>query len=1156
MKYHFSISAENGKEVDKLPSKHPIRDEAKNKGLASLKKGQQITGTVISVNNGITIDFSGQQVTTSNHVLNNVKPGDVKTFEVVKTNNNEIELRVLEDNSAALLKTIKAMNVKNSDWESILAKKEDEAKKSEQDEKYKETKTKLEKIGSKLTNQDCGQLEKEGFAVEGFTVDGLYEALNRIKASETGISNNNGRKMTSFDKDTLDERLRNENLPVTDDNISKLSKALQLSGSVTNMDDKAMQYLISTGAQPTLQNIYKACYSSAIQSGESLSEITWNQLADQVNGVIDSAGFEVNAENRSDARWLLENNLPLTEETFAYRKELESLKTDSPDDILNRVLDGMRKGISPEEVSLISPDSSSAQRVISNINSISDEAVSQAIREGDGLTINKLYTIQEKIAQSNVNQTNGGSEVNQEKLDSKEADAEAVDENKEAAVTKDDQYEELKAKRQLEEIRLKMTLEAAGRLKEKGFSIDTEELSKVVEELRKLEDNYYRDRLREADADISDQSVQILKDTTESIEKLKFIPCNVLGTTLTTGSSETITGLLTEGSKLQAEYEKAGTAYESLMTVPNSEYGDSLKKAFDNADALLNQMNLLDTEQNRRAIRILGYNQMEITQDNINKVKAYDRQVTDMMNNLNPAVTVRMIKEGINPLNMPISDLNDKIDRIKEQGISSEDKYSTYLRNLEKQDGITSEERKAYIGIYRLLYNIDKSDGAAVGSVVNSGREVTLGNLLTAIQTSRKGSLDAVINDEFGTLQNISHSKETIAEQLDSFNGRNEQEYQEQSHHNGQKEGQSADDAVKAQTEYLNRILKQMKEEMTPQKLMEAGSNQLLTEVSQSQMTVATALSSDRSIWEHVKGVPVEKFLEQLQNAQDNSVDDEVYRNKAQELRELMKNPEQSIRFLNDYKLPSTPMNIMLANNVLSNGESVIKKLIKQKNENNIESSENNLKEINELSDKLVDKSSMQEIYEKLETDTKETLNQAFSQEIIDSRRLAELKSMNQQMSFIKKLADKEFYQIPIETDKGIINMNLTIVRGTQTSGRLSVNVVSNQLGNIKAEFSLKDQVLKGFFSSDNQSGLEQLHKNIGAIENAADENNVTIKQMDFGVQTRENDSYTYQNSGDTASDTTSSGETERTLYRIAKAIIQTVRMAENSITSSDRAVS
>jgi hypothetical protein len=49
-----------------------------------------------------------------------------------------------------------------------------------------------------------------------------------------------------------------------------------------------------------------------------------------------------------------------------------------------------------------------------------------------------------------------------------------------------------------------------------------------------------------------------------------------------------------------------------------------------------------------------------------------------------------MIKEGMNPLNMTISDLNDKIAEMKkEQGITSEEKFSTYLHKLEKEEGIT-----------------------------------------------------------------------------------------------------------------------------------------------------------------------------------------------------------------------------------------------------------------------------------------------------------------------------------------------------------------------------------------------------------------------------------------------------------------------------------
>ena len=229
---------------------------------------------------------------------------------------------------------------------------------------------------------------------------------------------------------------------------------------------------------------------------------------------------------------------------------------------------------------------------------------------------------------------------------------------------------------------------------------------------------------------------------------------------------------------------------------------------------------------------------------------------------------------------------------------------------------------------------------------------------------------------------------------------------------------------------------------------------------------------------------------------------------------------------------------------------------MKLKSENPTENSENSLKETNDLSDNLIDKNSMQETYEQLETDAKSALVQACSGEKIDSQKLAELKSMGLQLTFAKKLAEKEFYQIPIETDKGITNMNLTIIRGTETSGKVSVSVASEQLGNIKAEVSLKDQTLKGYFSSDNREGLEKLQQCMGEIGNAAQDNNVTIKQMDFYVQRKDSDTYSYQNTDRETNEASVTNDTERILYRIAKAIVQTVRTAENIGSDINRAVS
>ncbi|MHB8128193.1 MAG: DUF6240 domain-containing protein [Mobilitalea sp.] len=1153
MDYNVSFETGAGKKTNKLSSTQiPIEQGTKEKGFASLRRGQQITGMVVSVDKQVTLNFGGQKVTTSKNVLSNAVPGEMKTFEVIKATDNEIELRLLDEKTNGNRQTFTAAMITEKDWDSLLAQREQSAKQAEKEKESKDTKNKLEEINTKLTERDCMNLEENGFSIETMTIKSLYGALNRVK---TSVSSEEQKVVSS----AIAERLKAENLPVTAENLQKVTKALELSDTAAKIDDKAMRYLISRDAKPTIENIYKAYYSGNAQKQErsmTISPEAWNEIKTQVKEVIGTAGYEISEGNLSEAKWLIENKLPLTAETFTYKKDLEEIKASiNKDMVLDKIIEGMKSGTNPKDASLLTEQGVSYEQVIADIHSIREETVTQAVMGDAEITIKKLVTIQESLSDGSKTKEVTSKDIKTvetkiaepKAVEAKIAEPKAVaydnDENSEiaAASATDYQYEEIKAHRQLEEIRLKMTLEAAAQLEKKGFSIETQRLEKVVEALRELEDSYYKELLKEADVEATELSLQTLKETTQSIESLKFIPSSVLGSTLSLRNIQTIPALIAEGSKLQAEYSKAGMAYETLMTVPNREYGDSIKKAFANMDSLLSEMNIESTKQNQRAVRILGYNQMEINEKSISQVKAYDQQVTMLMENLHPAITVKMIKEGINPLEIPINELNQTIDRIKEeQGITSEEKYSTYLRKLDKENGLTGEERNAYIGIYRLLYNVEKSDGAALGAVINAEREVTLDNLLTAVQTAKKGRLDAIINDEFGTLQSISRDKETIIEQLSAFGGGDG--------HNSRQP--SEEDTVAEQTEYLNRILKQIKDELSPDKLQETQNKINHTGMPGSQIRAefAPALSSSSTIWESVKDVPVEKLLEQLRTAEGAQVaEDEVYAGKVQQIRELCKNSEQAIRFLNDYREPSTPQNIMMANHILSNGESPIKKLLKYQRENIVENSENSLKEIDELADTLIDKHSMKEIYEQLDTDAKVALNQVYSEEKIDSRKLAELKSMGQQMTFLKRLAEKEFYQIPIETGSGVTNMNLTILRGTENSGRVSVTIWSEQLGNLKANFSLKEQTLKGFISSDSKRGLEELQKNASEIEKVAEENSLTMKQMDFGILSRENDTYTYQNSENEQQGTSRRTDTEQVLYRLAKAIVQTVRLAEHS---------
>lgn len=1112
-------------------------------GLSYIKKGQQITGVVISVAEQVTFDFNGQKVSAPKDVVGKVKPGEVKTFEILKTTKNEIELRILDPDDGSRKTSFRAKLAVEADWETVLAKKEKSARRSEQEQESKDSLEGLKEVEARLTERDYKNMEQEGFDPQNYTIQGLQRVLDRVKNKESQkteklkdtedkkkqeVSSGEARKQKenkmSFGPLELKLRLEEANLPATPDNIAKLTSAFSLLDSTPTMDDKAMQNLISKNLAPTTENLYKAYYSSTKLTKEPIASQDWNELLGQVKDVIQEAGFIATESEIDSAKWLVESKIPLTPETFAYKKELEQLKDNrNPEEMLNRMLEGMSRGSQPKDAVLIGTGIN-ASKIVDKLKTITEDSVSKAVEKDTELTIKNLIAIQENSKLEN--QVTGRQEISETEqiIDEEAVTGSDLTSEQESEVVDSKAYKEVRAKRQLEEIRLKMTIEAAAKLEKQGFSIETNELSKVVDALKQLEDSYYKDLALEADAVFDSTSLELIKETTQSVEALRNLPSQVIGSTLSIRNSITIPRLLSEGNKLQAELVKAGEAYEALMTVPNSEYGDSIKKAFGKVDSLLEELQIENTEQNRRAARILGYNQMEINENSIAQVKAYDQKVLNLINNLHPAVTVRMLKDQLNPMQMTIDELNQTVNHIREEeGISSEEKFSTFLHKLEKTNNITPSERKAYIGVYRLLYNVEKSDGAAVGALLKANQEVTLEGLLRAVNTNKKGHLDAVINDEFGTLHGLSRNSESIAEQVREFTPGDKTL---DSNVNSE-EVNSNNEGIQEKTEYIGQLLKEIKEGITPS---------LLNNI------------SSKGIWESIKKVSIEKLYDQLAQLEDDQLVEEEYSKKVQEIRELCKNSEQALRFLNNYRVPNTPANLMMANYMLSNGESPIKKLLKLQKEEKVEKSENTLKDLEQLSDTLIDRHSAVETYIQLEQDAEAAIEQSYSEEKIDNQRLAELKSLGQQMRFLRTLAEKEFYQIPIETKNGITNMNLTILRGATGSGKVSVTTWSEQLGNVKTEFSLKENGLQGFIGSDSRSGLEQMSRNSQLLRSTIEEQDVTLKQLDFVVlrNEKEANSYTSQLSRDTEA---SNPDTERTLYQIAKAIVQFVRDVENSAT-------
>ena len=82
-----------------------------------------------------------------------------------------------------------------------------------------------------------------------------------------------------------------------------------------------------------------------------------------------------------------------------------------------------------------------------------------------------------------------------------------------------------------------------------------------------------------------------------------------------------------------------------------------------------------------RAVRILGYNRMAINNDNVNAVKEADSQVTGVIGRMTPAVTLQMIREQKNPLEMTMEELDEYLNKQDRDYSADTERFSKFCRN-------------------------------------------------------------------------------------------------------------------------------------------------------------------------------------------------------------------------------------------------------------------------------------------------------------------------------------------------------------------------------------------------------------------------------------------------------------------------------------------
>ena len=317
----------------------------------------------------------------------------------------------------------------------------------------------------------------------------------------------------------------------------------------------------------------------------------------------------------------------------------------------------------------------------------------------------------------------------------------------------------IKGRRVLEEVRLSMSVEANLKLLRSGVSIDTAPMEDLVKNLKEIEKEFAINLSGDDDEIEAVRKKDIFEETLNLTDIIRTAPISI------SYEYEASDSLVEVSDKaLSLSRAKAAQSYEPLMTSVRGDLGDSIQKAFRNADELLEEMDVPLTDENRRAVRILGYNSMEINDSNLQMIKDKDRLLCDTIENMTPGRVLGMIRNNVNPTLMSVSELNEYLSTLDTAG---EDilSYSKFLYKLEKDNEITPEEKESYIGIYRLVNQLEKTDHKAIGAIEKAGYEFNFENMLSALRSTKK-RMDYRVDDNFGGVDVIDKGIASITSQI------------------------------------------------------------------------------------------------------------------------------------------------------------------------------------------------------------------------------------------------------------------------------------------------------------------------------------------------------------------------------------------------------
>lgn len=637
---------------------------------------------------------------------------------------------------------------------------------------------------------------------------------------------------------------------------------------------------------------------------------------------------------------------------------------------------------------------------------------------------------------------------------------------------------EFLAMRTLNEIRLAMTSDASIKMAVKNIDVDVADITDALDRLRALEEKLYTKMFMSQDKTIG-EAKEASANMCKVERSLSLVSYNreVLVATTFTSKETTIGG-----------FENALIRYEQSATEVRKDLGDSYKKAFDSIPGILEEMGIDNTERNIRAVKELSYASIEITVENVEQMKAYDMSFDTLVNNLTPSVTKKLIEQGINPLNMTVDELNSKALELKaENGFDDLENYAQFLYRLDKEGSITKEMRDAYIGIYRLIKNIQNTDGAAVSTAYKAGMEMTLSNLLTCVRTYKSKGVDNVVSDEFGVAQ--LETKE---------------------------DGQLAIDEQINKISYYNGVVDSLADKVSPQ-LIKRYEDQTGKAFVEENIEVLEDMAQSSEVTESEGYVAGSK-------AYNKSMLDVA--------KEGLSGAKQNAQILQGLGFEVNVGNLIQIHNYGNTFDKRVKKG-EQLTDNNVV---NNIPSDEELDDIFASEDALEgkieQLYDEILQNIEDVQTHSESPDL-----LMQASMMMKNISFSRKMMDRGCYEIPLSTDAGITNIKLQFARDEENAGQASIFINDPVMGDVNVTIKLKGETqIKGFIACETRAGYDFFVRENQSLVHQLNNQKIEVVSMDLALGRKTRD---YYGDGSAANNGVDEKEGNRVLLSVTKTTIR-----------------